>query len=144
MPKTTRKAAKKPAANFVSACVSIIILSLLQACAQSSQATVRPPSVFNIGSPQTGMAQHLKDFEVFRVGMTRWEVDALITQFPRDGGISTPWNLRLTHLSDHSLKIDIDLEITQRDPADHDRAVVGRYDKVIRVSKPYVQRPFDD
>lgn len=82
----------------------------------------------------------LKDFESIAVGMTRSEVQ---TKLSEDGGLQTVSPVRFTHPACPSFKIDVEFDFG-RDPADQNRAVWGKDDKVNKVSKPYIERPADD
>jgi hypothetical protein len=82
----------------------------------------------------------LKDFESIKAGMTREQVEK---KFPMDGGLQTASPTRFVHPQCRYFKIEVGFEF-QRDEADGNRAVMGKTDKVIAVSKPYLERPFAD
>ncbi len=82
----------------------------------------------------------LRDFESIKAGMTREQVEK---KFPMDGGLQTASPTRFVHPQCRYFKIEVGFEF-QRDEADGNRAVMGKTDKVIAVSKPYLERPFAD
>lgn len=82
----------------------------------------------------------LKDFESIKVGMTRSEIEGKLSQ---DGGLQSVSTGRFCHPACASFKIDVEFDCT-RDPANQGRAMLGKGDKVTKVSKPYIQRPFED
>jgi hypothetical protein len=82
----------------------------------------------------------LRDFEAIKPGMTRAEVER---RFQLDGGLQSASPVRFVHTNCPYFKADVEFEI-HRDAADHNRAIERKDDKVIRVSKPYLARPFID
>ena len=80
----------------------------------------------------------LADFQTIKAGMTRSQVEA---KFPVDGGISSPSSGRYTHPACPYFKIDVTFAV-QRDAAG--RAITGKDDKVISISKPYLETPIAD
>jgi len=82
----------------------------------------------------------LKDFESIKAGMTREQVEK---KFPMDGGLQTASPTRFVHPQCRYFKIEVGFEF-QRNEADGNRALMGKTDKVIAVSKPYIERPFAD
>lgn len=97
--------------------------------------------------PEKEEAQHagwvlacLKDFESIKAGMTREQVEK---KFPMDGGLQTASPTRFVHPQCRYFKIEVGFEF-QRDETDGNRAVMGKTDKVIAVSKPYLERAVTD
>ena len=84
--------------------------------------------------------QCLKDFESLKPGMTRGEVDR---KFHLDGGLQSASPVRYVHSECPSFKVNIEFDF-KKDAADQNRAIIGKEDKVVRVSKPYLERPFMD
>jgi hypothetical protein len=83
----------------------------------------------------------LADFEAVKVGMTRSEIDS---KFRMDGGLQALVSpIRYAHAACPYFKIDMEFDF-KRNPADQNRPIKGKDDKVIRVSKPYIERPFVD
>jgi hypothetical protein len=99
--------------------------------------SVRPPQ----GTPNkdltTGVEKCLADFESVKAGMMRCEVEAKLTM---DGGIQGVSPVRFAHPTCPYFKINVEFDF-QKNAADQNRAVRGKDDKVIRVSKPYIERP---
>jgi hypothetical protein len=77
----------------------------------------------------------LKDFESIRAGMTRGQVEE---KLPMDGGRQSYSRVRFRHPACGYFKIDVEFALDQSRPAP-DNA-----DKVSKVSKPYVERPFSE
>jgi hypothetical protein len=88
----------------------------------------------------TSVQKCLEDFETVKAGMTRREVETKLTM---DGGLQGVSPVRFTHPTCPYFKIDVEFDF-QKNPADQNRAVWGKDDKVIRASKPYIERPFFD
>jgi hypothetical protein len=82
----------------------------------------------------------LKDFQSIKVGMTRGEIEKKLSE---DGGLQSASPVRFIHPACASFKIDVEFDI-KRDPADQGRAVSGKEDKATKISKPYIERPFED
>jgi hypothetical protein len=82
----------------------------------------------------------LKAFESITNGMTRAEVEG---KFTLDGGLQSASPARFLHPNSPYLKVNVEFDF-KRDAADQNRAVTSKDDKVVRVSKPYVERPFLD
>ena len=82
----------------------------------------------------------LKDFESIKAGMTRGQVDAKLTM---DGGLQGVSPVRFAHPACAYFKIDVEFE-HKRNAADQNRAIADKADKVTKVSKPYIERPFAD
>ena len=82
----------------------------------------------------------LRDFEFIRKGITRGEVAG---RFAVDGGLQGVSPVRFVHPGCPYFKVDVEFEF-RKDAADQGRAISSKGDKVIRVSKPYVERPFMD
>ena len=82
----------------------------------------------------------LKDFETIKAGMTR---NGIENRFPMDGGLQSVSPVRIVHPTCPFFKIDVEFDL-KRDAADQNRAIRGGDDKVTKVSKPYIERPFFD
>jgi len=82
----------------------------------------------------------LKDFEFVKVGMTRSQVESKLS---KDGGLHTASQVHFVHPACRYFKIDVEFEF-KRDAADQNRAIKGKDDRVTKVSKPYIERPFSD
>lgn len=82
----------------------------------------------------------LKIFQSITNGMTRAEVEG---KFILDGGLQSASPMRFFHPSCPYFKVNVEFDF-KRDAADQNRAVTSKNDKVVRVSKPYVERPFMD
>lgn len=82
----------------------------------------------------------LEDFNSVKKGATRHEVDA---KFAMDGGLQGVSPVRYTHPACQYFKIDVEFDY-KTNAADQNRAIQGKDDKVTRMSKPYVERPFLD
>jgi hypothetical protein len=86
------------------------------------------------------VAECLKDFESIKVGMTRSQIEQ---RFPLDGGIQGVSIGRFAHPACPYFKIDASFEF-KRNAADQNRAIRADEDKVVKVSKPYIESPFYD
>jgi hypothetical protein len=82
----------------------------------------------------------LKDFESIKVGMTRGEIEE---KLPKDGGLQSVSPFRFTHPACASFKIDVEFDF-KRNPEDHNRAAWNKEDKAVKVSKPYIEWPFNN
>jgi hypothetical protein len=83
---------------------------------------------------------YFKAFDSITNGMTRAEVEARLTL---DGGLQGASPVRFFHPSCPRFKVRVEFDF-KRNAADQNRAVIGRDDKVVRVSAPYLERPFND
>lgn len=81
-----------------------------------------------------------KNFESITNGMTRGEVEKKLTM---DGGLTGVSPVRFIDPKCPGFKINVEFDF-KKDAADQGRAIMGRDDKVIHVSKPYLERPFMD
>ncbi len=81
-----------------------------------------------------------KNFEAITNGMTRTEVEKKLTV---DGGLQSVSPVRFVDPGCPHFKIKVEFGF-QRDARDQNRAIAGRDDKVIGVSKPYLEEPFTD
>lgn len=84
--------------------------------------------------------QCLRDFQSIRPGMTRHEV---MQKFLMDGGLQTVSPVRFLHPQCRSFKVDVSFTY-ERDPENQNRAIMGKDDKVIEISRPYLEPPFMD
>jgi hypothetical protein len=82
----------------------------------------------------------LKDFEAIKPGMTRGEVEK---KFHLDGGLQGVSPMRFVHPAAKHFKVDVEFDF-KRNAADQGRAITSKDDKVTRVSKPYLERPYLD
>ena len=81
-----------------------------------------------------------KNFESVTNGMTRAGVESRLSE---DGGLQFVSPIRFIDPGCRGFKIKVEFEF-QKDAADQNRAVSAPGDKVINVSKPYLERPFMD
>jgi hypothetical protein len=72
--------------------------------------------------------------------MTRGEVAG---RFAMDGGIQGVSPVRFVHPGCPYFKVDVEFEF-RKDAADQGRGISSKDDKVIRVSKPYMERQVGD
>jgi hypothetical protein len=82
----------------------------------------------------------LRDFENIRVGMTRAEV---LARFQIDGGIHSASEMRFVHPLCSYCKVTVKFDFI-RDSQDQNRAIMAETDRVVAVSRPYLERPFAD
>ena len=82
----------------------------------------------------------LKNFESITNGMTRAEVKRRLEM---DGGLTGASPVRFIDPKCPGFKITVEFDF-KKDAADQGRAITSGADKVIRVSKPYLERPFMD
>jgi len=82
----------------------------------------------------------LKSFASITNGMTRAEVEKRLEE---DGGLQGASPVRYLDSGCNCFKIDVEFDF-KGDAADHNRAISSKDDRVIRVSKPYLERPFLD
>ena len=82
----------------------------------------------------------LQDFSSIKPGMSRGEIEK---KFRADGGLHDPYSVRFTHPSCRYFKIDVTFGKI-RNVDDQNRGLGEKDDKVINVSKPYIERPFYD
>jgi len=121
------------ARNIVTVCFAVLGLSLLYAADQFPKAETNKDGT-------VWVQKCLADFQTIKVGMTRSQVES---KFTHDGGLYTPGEARFTHPTCPYFKIDVDFDF-QRNPTDQGRAIEGKDDKVIRVTKPYIENPATD
>jgi hypothetical protein len=76
----------------------------------------------------------MTQIETVRPGMTRADLEAL---FIRDGGISTAQHARYLFRDCHFIKVDVDFTAAGTVSAQPT-------DKILKISLPYLQRPFMD
>jgi ankyrin repeat protein len=100
----------------------------------------RPPQTTPDKNFTTLVEKCLEDFESIKAGMTRREVESKLAM---DGGIQGVSPVRFTHPTCPIFKIDVEFDF-HKNAADQNRAVLGKDDKVIHASKPYIERPFLD
>lgn len=81
----------------------------------------------------------LAELESIKVGMTRAEMD----KWSQDGGLQGISVVRLAHPACRYFKIKVEFDC-KRNLADQDRMIWSKDDKIIKVSKPYLERPFFD
>lgn len=82
----------------------------------------------------------LRDFEGIRLGMTRSEVMA---RLQIDGGIHSASEMRFVHPLCGYCKVTVKFA-SIRDSQDQNRAIMAETDRVVAVSRPYLERPFAD
>jgi hypothetical protein len=83
---------------------------------------------------------YFKNFESITNGMTRAAVGKRLTM---DGGLQGASPVRFIDPACPCFKINVEFDF-KRDAADQNRAIMGKDDKVLRVSKPYLESPFSD
>jgi hypothetical protein len=110
------------------------------ACVALLRAQAPPPRAQPDKDRTQWVESCLKDFESIKAGMTRGQVEAKLSM---DGGLQGVSPARFAHPACGYLKIDVEFEF-KRNAADQNRAIVDKADKVTKVSKPYIQRPFAD
>jgi len=81
-----------------------------------------------------------KSFDSITNGMTRAEVGRRLTM---DGGLQGVSPVRFIDPACPGFKISVEFDF-KKDAADQNRAIWGKDDKVVRVSKPYLEKPFMD
>jgi len=81
-----------------------------------------------------------KNFEAIKNGMTRAEVEKKLAM---DGGLQFVSPMRFIDPGCPGFKINVGFEF-QKDAADQNRAISAKDDKVINVSRPYLERQFTD
>jgi hypothetical protein len=79
-----------------------------------------------------------KNFESITTGMTRGEVEKKLMM---DGGLRTDSPARFIDPACPGFKISVEFDF-KRNAMDQNRVIQTKNDKVIRVSKPYLERPF--
>jgi hypothetical protein len=119
--------------SIVAACFAGVCVALLYAQGQPTRSEADKDCTYWV---QTC----LRDFESIKVGMTRDEIKG---KFPLDGGVQSVSPVRFTHPACAYFKIDVEFDF-KRNAADQNRAIWGKEDKVTKVSKPYIERPFID
>jgi hypothetical protein len=82
----------------------------------------------------------LKNFESITNGMTRAEVKKRLEM---DGGLTGVSPVRFIDPKCPGFKISVEFDF-KKDAANQGRAITSGTDKVIRVSKPYLESPFMD
>lgn len=82
----------------------------------------------------------LDDFNGIKLGMTRGQIEK---NFPKDGGLYGASCISFTHPDCPYFKIDVEFDF-KRNPNDQNRAIISTDDKVIKVSKPYIEYPHFD
>jgi hypothetical protein len=110
----------------------------------NSRSSAAPPPAFPVTYTNLECSKWVeacvKDFESLHPGMTRSEVQA---RFFMDGGLQGISPVRFTHPSCPYFKVDVEFDF-KRDANDQNRAIQAGTDRVIRVSKPYLERPYMD
>jgi hypothetical protein len=122
-----------PRLGIVACCVAALFAALLYAQSERPSTTINKDCT-------SWVENCLKDFETVTVGMTRGEVEST---FPKDGGIQGVSPVRFVHPSCPYFKIDVEFDF-KRSAAESSRVILGKDDKVTRVSKPYIEMPFLD
>jgi hypothetical protein len=92
------------------------------------------------GQGPAWVASCLKDFTAIKPGVTRRQVE---DEFRKDGGIHSLSTGRFAHPTCPYFKIDVEFDC-KRDPADQNRMIQSGDDRVVHVSKPYLETPFMD
>jgi len=116
--------------------IAFAILGLLALCAARSEQTKPVPSE----TDHTAWVQKcLNDFQAIKPGMTRSEVEA---RLHTDGGFQGVQLRRFVHPACHLFKVEVEFEV-KGDANDQTWASRGK-DKVVKVSKPYLEPMFMD
>ena len=119
--------------SIVAACVGWTCVALLRAQA--------PPPRTQPDKDHTQWVEScLKDLESVKPGTTRGQVEGKLS---KDGGLQGVSPVRFAHPACGYFKIDVEFEF-KRNTADQNRAISDTADKVTKVSKPYIERPFSD
>lgn len=119
--------------GIAACCVAVLSTALLDA-----QLKAQDTKINNDCTPWIETC--LKDFATINAGMTRGEIEK---KFPMDGGLQVFSPVRFTHPACPYFKIDVEFEV-KSDGAEPGRPVWGKDNKVTKVSKPYIERPFMD
>ena len=119
--------------SICAACAGWACIALLRAQAPSQRA--QPDKDYT-----RWVESCLKDFESVKVGMTRGQVESKLSM---DGGLQGVSPVRFVHPACGYFKVDVQFEY-KRNAADQNRAILDKADKVTKVSKPYIERPFFD
>ncbi len=119
--------------SIFAACVGWAFIALLRAQAP-------PPRVQSNENHREWVESCLKDFESIKPGMTRGQVESKLVM---DGGWQVVSPVRFAHPACRYFKIDVEFDF-KRNAADQGRAITDKADKVIKFSKPYIERPFID
>ena len=82
----------------------------------------------------------LRDFEFIKPGITRAEVEKRLSL---DGGLQSFSSVRFVHPECAYFKINVEFEV-KKDLNDQGRIMKGADNKVIKVSKPYIELPYSD
>ena len=80
----------------------------------------------------------MDDFQDIKIGMTREEVKRML---PMDAGLQSPVVVRFYHPECAYFKVDIEFSV-KRNSSDQNRVVSSMKDRVVSVSKPYIQGVF--
>ena len=110
------------------------------ACVALLRAQAPPPRARPDENRTQWVESCLKDFESIKAGMTRGQLEAKLTM---DGGLQGVSPVRFAHPACGYFKMDVEFE-HKRDAANQGRAIADKADKVTKVSKPYIERPFAD
>lgn len=110
------------------------------ACVALLHAQAPPPKAHPDKDRTQWVESCLKNLESIKAGMTRGQVEAKLTM---DGGLQSVSPVRFAHPACGYFKVDVEFEF-KRNAADQGRAIADKADKVAKVSKPYIERPFID
>jgi hypothetical protein len=95
-----------------------------------------PPSLLQQRSIPDGFETSLKEMESIRVGMTRI---GLLKAFEGGGGISTRLSRRYVYRDCSYIIVDVEFE-----PLSQPNSFEGPQDKIVQISKPFLERPIED
>jgi len=84
----------------------------------------------------TVISKSIKEIAKFNVGMTRGDLSQV---FDMDGGLSTRKSNRYIYKKCAYIKVDVEFE-----PLGDSSNVESPNDKIIKISKPYLEYPFAD
>lgn len=88
---------------------------------------------------RTWVADALKRMQTIKPGMTR---EALLTVFGTEGGLSTPLQRTFVSRDCQYFKVDVEFKAVDRPERDGDgrlSLVEGIHDRIVKISRPYLQ-----
>ena len=117
------------------------LISLLAFCLVTFVSTAAIlPSSESPGADEhtTWIAKSLKEIETVKVGMTRSD---LLRVFQEEGGISTRTSRRYVYRDCKYIKVDVEFEPVGEP---ENKATQSPRDKIIKISKPFLERTISD
>ena len=121
---------------------SIVLSSIILAAVAVSSAfgAASQPDIKQQRDRVVWVVKCLTDFRAIKPGMTRAEVER---RLPSDGGIQGYVTVRFVHPECPYFKIDVEFAV-RRNPEPENRIAPSPDDKVVKVSKPYIEDPYSD